>query len=131
MPVQVKEFKGSVLIEPAGLLDDNLQVDESLVEVDENGLTTVLITDTGKSLCHLKSDAQLAHANKVESELLSVTGQVPESTPSDENSTRPPEISRGQLLVKDELTHPLQDNTSEPEMLPAEFSEQCKVLGCM
>ena len=63
----------------------------------------------------------------MESELLSGTGQVPESTPSDGNSIRPPEISGGQLLVKDELSHPSQDNTSESEMLPAEFSEQCRV----
>ena len=45
VPVQIKELKGSVLIEPADLLDDSLQVDESLVEVDENGLTTLLITN--------------------------------------------------------------------------------------
>ena len=57
VPVQIKELKGSVLIEPADLLDDSLQVDESLVEVDENGLTTLLITNNGKSPCHLKSGA--------------------------------------------------------------------------
>ena len=110
-----------VLIEPEGLVDDCLQVDESLVEVDENGLTTLLITNNSKSPYHLKSGAQLAHASTVESELLSITGQAPESTPSTENSKRPPEISKVQLLVQDTLTATLQvDKTTEP-------SEQCRI----
>ena len=128
VPVQVKDMRGPVLIEPEGLVDDCLQVDESLVEVDENGLTTLLITNNSKSPYHLKSGVQLAHASKVESELLSITGQVPESTHSTENSRRPPEISKAQLLVQDTLTAPLQvDNTSEQEVLPAEPSEQCRI----
>ena len=61
-------------------------------------------------------------------ELLSITGQVPESTPSTKDSRRPPEISKAQLLVQDTLTAPLQvDNTSEQEVLPAEPSEQCRI----
>ena len=62
VPVQVKDMRGPVLIESEGLVDDCLQVDESLVEVDENGLTTLLITNNGKSPYHLKSGEQLAHA---------------------------------------------------------------------
>ena len=101
-------MRGPVLIKPEGLVDDCLQVDETLVEVDENGLTTLLITNNSKSPYHLKSGVQLAHASKVEPELLSITGQVPEYTPSTENSRRPPEISKAQLLVQDTLTAPLQ-----------------------
>lgn len=47
VPVQVEELRGSVLIEPECPLDDCLQVDESLVRVSEDGLTTILIINNG------------------------------------------------------------------------------------
>ena len=78
VPVQVEEIRGSVLIEPGGLLDDCLQVNESIVEVDENGLTTLLNVNKGKLPCYLRSGMQLANANEVDSELLNITSQAPD-----------------------------------------------------
>ena len=60
VPVQVEELRGSVLIETECSLDDCLQVDESLVRVSEDGLTTLLIINNGKSSCQLRSGVELA-----------------------------------------------------------------------
>ena len=75
---------------------------------------------------------QLANANEVDSELLNITSQAPDPTPSSESGTRPPEISKAQLPntldEAMELTLPLQvEDTGEPEILPAEFSEEYRL----
>ena len=66
-------MRGSALIEPDSQLDDCLQVDNSLVEVNNDGLTTLLIINNGKSPCQLKSGLELAQACEVELELLNGT----------------------------------------------------------
>ena len=89
-----------------------------------NGLTTLLIINKGKLPCYLKSGMQLANANEVDSELLNITSQAPDPTPSSENGMRPPEISKVQLPntldEAMELTFPLKiEGTGEQEILPA------------
>ena len=80
IPVQVKELRGSVLIEPECSIDDCLQVDESLVRVSEDGLTTLLIINNGKSSYQLRSGIELAQAYEVDLELTEHTSEEQLST---------------------------------------------------
>ena len=68
VPVQVIGLKGLVLLEPKGCLQSCLNIDESLVEVQENGSTTMLIVNNSTLPCHLKKNTEVAQA--VEAELL-------------------------------------------------------------
>lgn len=125
VPVQVEEIRGPVLIEASGLVDDCLQVDESLVEVNENGSATLLITNNGKSLCHLKSGIELAHASEVDLELSIPNQKCKLAARVDSTSTK--EVATTQIQLPSELDTsseempPLQVNSiSEQEMLPAD-----------
>ena len=68
VPVQVIGLKGLALLEPKGCLQNCLNIDESLVEVQENGSTTMLIVNNSTLPCHLKKNTEVAQA--VEAELL-------------------------------------------------------------
>ena len=68
VPVQATGCTGLALLEPKECLESCLVADESLVEVGENGSTTMLIVNSGKLPCHLKKNTELAQA--VEAELL-------------------------------------------------------------
>ena len=68
VPVQVIGLKGLALLEPKGCLQSCLNIDESLVEVQENGSTTMLIVNNSTLPCHLKKNTEVAQA--VEAELL-------------------------------------------------------------
>ena len=60
VPVQAIGLRGLALLEPKECLESCLKADESLVEVGENGSTTMLIVNSGKSPCHLKKNTELA-----------------------------------------------------------------------
>ena len=62
VPVQAIGLSGLALLEPKECLENCLKTDESLVEVGENGSTTMLIVNHGKSTCHLKKNTELAQA---------------------------------------------------------------------
>ena len=49
VPVQVKGVTGSVLIEQCETLNDCLSIDQAMVEVKEDGVTTFWITYNGKT----------------------------------------------------------------------------------
>ena len=68
VPVQAIGLRGLALLGPRECLESCLKADESLVEVGENGSTTMLIVNSDKSPCHLKKNTELAQA--VEAELL-------------------------------------------------------------
>ena len=68
VPVQAIGLRRLALLEPKEYLESCLKADESLVDVGENGSTTMLIVNSGKSPCHLKKNTELAQA--VEAELL-------------------------------------------------------------
>ena len=68
IPVQVIGLKVLVLLEPKGYLQSCLNIDKSLVEVQENGSTTMLIVKNGTLPSHLKKNIEVAPA--VEAELL-------------------------------------------------------------
>ena len=56
VPVQAIGLRGLALLEPKECLESYLKADESLVEVGENGSTTMLIVNSGKSPCYLKKN---------------------------------------------------------------------------
>ena len=68
-------IRGSALIESGSLMDGCLQVDLSIVEVNKDGLATLilLITNNGKLPCQLQSGVELAQACEVDVEMLSDT----------------------------------------------------------
>ena len=68
VPVQVKGLKGLALLEPKGYLQSCLNADESLVEVQENGSTTMLIVNNGTLPYCFKKNTEVAQT--VEAELL-------------------------------------------------------------
>ena len=68
------------MIEPECSIDDCLQVDESLVRVSEDGLTTLLIINNGKSSYQLRSGIELAQAYEVDLELTEHTSEEQVST---------------------------------------------------
>ena len=50
VPVKVKDIRGSsVLVEADKSLDDCLQVDDSLVMVDQDGFSTIMVSNNSKS----------------------------------------------------------------------------------
>ena len=73
VPVKINEIRGSALIESDSLMDGCLQVDQCIVEVNRDGLATLLIINNGKLPCQLQSDVELAQAHEVDVELLSDT----------------------------------------------------------
>jgi len=68
IPVKVEELGGSVLIETGLQLDDGLHIEDSVVEVDKDGQTTVLIFNQGNSPCHLDSGIEIAQASELDFE---------------------------------------------------------------
>ena len=70
VPVKVKDIRGSsVLVEADKSLDDRLQVDDSLVMVDQDGFSTIMVSNNSKSTYQLKSGMELAGASEVEPEV--------------------------------------------------------------
>ena len=49
--VNIKEIRGSALIESDNLMDGCLQVDQSIVEVNKDGLAMLLIINNDKLPC--------------------------------------------------------------------------------
>ena len=67
VPVQVIGLKGLVLLEPKGYLQSCLNADKFLVEVQEDGSTTMLIIKNGTLLpCYLKKNTEVAQAAETE-----------------------------------------------------------------
>ena len=62
VPVQVAQAKGTILLEPSKSLNQALQVEESLLEVKEDGSTTVVIVNNSNSSCQLKKGMELGQA---------------------------------------------------------------------
>ena len=62
VPVQVTQIKGTVLLEPSESLDRSLQVEESLLEVKEDGSTTIVIRNNSSSSCQLNKGMELGQA---------------------------------------------------------------------
>ena len=79
VPVKINEIRGSALIESDSLMDGRLQVDQSIVEVNKDGLATLLITNNGKLPCQLQSGVELARACEVDVEMLGDTNQTQET----------------------------------------------------
>ena len=76
--MKINEIRGPALIESGSLMDGCLQVNQSLVKVNKDGLTTLLIVNNSKSPCQLKSGMELAKACEVDVEL-SDTNQIQET----------------------------------------------------
>ena len=79
VPVKINEIRGSALIESDSLMHGYLQVDQSIVEVNKDGLAALLITNNGKLLCQLQSGVELAQACEVDVEMLGDTNQMQET----------------------------------------------------
>ena len=62
VPVKISGIRGSTLIESDSLMDGCLQVDQSIVEVNKDGLATLLIINNGKLPCQLQNGVELAQA---------------------------------------------------------------------
>ena len=62
VPVQIKQVKGLVMLEPSGSLDSSLKIAKSLIEVKENGSTTMVITNTRNSVYQLQKGMDLGQA---------------------------------------------------------------------
>ena len=72
VPVKIHEIRGTAaMIEADNFIDDCVHIDQSLVEVSEDGSPTLIIVNNGKSPCQLKSNMELATACEAEAELLS------------------------------------------------------------
>ena len=126
VPVQVEEIRGSALIEPECSLNDCLQVDESLVRVNEDGLTTLLIINNGKSSCQLKSGVKLAQAHEANIELISNVNQMQEVTPSLREITA--EMQSPSMLEEiSEQVSPLHVDSNIRQEVPQVQSEQFKL----
>ena len=99
VPVQVTGCTGLALLEPKEDLESCLIADESLVEVGENGSTTMLIVNSGKLPCHLKKNTELAQA--VEAELLDKADVQQELSSIKQNvDTKQQEIEMGYDLLR-------------------------------
>ncbi|XP_065908993.1 uncharacterized protein [Dysidea avara] len=68
VPVEVEAVRGHVLIESEYLPDDCLSIDDSLVNVNQEGRTTVIVSNNSKTPYQLKSSIKLACASEVEVE---------------------------------------------------------------
>ena len=66
VPVKVTDVRGSALIEAGDSLDDCLQIEASLVTVDQEDVSALIISNHGKSICQLSSGVELASASDVE-----------------------------------------------------------------
>ena len=77
--MKINEIRDSALIELDSLMDGCLQVDQSIVEVNKDGLATLLITNNGKMPCQLQSGVELAQACEVDVEMLGDTNQMQET----------------------------------------------------
>ena len=62
VPVQTTGIKGVALLEPSGSMEECIQVDGSVVEVNDKGSITAFITNRGKSSCVLEKGTELAQA---------------------------------------------------------------------
>ena len=80
VPVQVKGVTGSVLIEQCETLNDCLCIDQSLVEAKEDGVTTLWVTNNGKTTYQLQTGVELAEACEVDLELDNEVTVTPEET---------------------------------------------------
>ena len=69
VPVQVNGVTGSILIEQCEILSDCLCIDQSLVEAKEDGVTSLWITNNGKTTYQLQTGVELAEACEVDLEL--------------------------------------------------------------
>ena len=99
VPVRATGCTGLALLEPKEDLESCLIADESLVEVGENGSTTMLIDNGGKLPCHLKKNAELAQA--VEAELLDKADVQQELSSIKQNvHTKQQEIEMGYDLLR-------------------------------
>ena len=94
VPVKIHEIRGASMIEADNFMDDCVHIDQSLVEISEDGSTTLIIVNNGKSPCQLKSNMELATACAAEAELLSDQTQeatsyieLAEATSSEYNET--------------------------------------------
>ena len=60
VPVKVRDVRESALVEVGNSLDDCLQIKASLVTVNQEGVSALIISNHGKSTCQLSIDMELA-----------------------------------------------------------------------
>ena len=80
VPVKIHEIRGTAMIEAENFMDDCVHIDQSLVEVNKDGLTTLIIVNNGKSPCRLESSMELVKACEADAELLNENDQTQEVT---------------------------------------------------
>ena len=66
MPVQIAQVHGTVLLEPSESLDQSLQVEESLLDVKEDGSAAVVIVNHSSTGCQLNRGMELGRVSRVE-----------------------------------------------------------------
>ena len=103
VPVRVAQIKGTILIEPSKSLDHSLQVEESLLEVKEDGSAAMMIVNNGNTSVQLKKGLELGQAIGIEvvdhtlqSTTLSTESEMKQQIPESLNVfsvTVPPNIS--------------------------------------
>ena len=79
MPVEVAGHRGTVLLEPIPNLIDVLCIEDSLLEVDRNGIAAMVASNASKTSHVLKKGEELGTVQEVSilnSPKLSVTSQV-------------------------------------------------------
>ena len=64
VPVQIAHVKGTVLLEPSKSLNQSLQVEESLLEIKEDGSTAVVIVNNSNLSCQLKKGLKLGQVTE-------------------------------------------------------------------
>ena len=83
VPVQVAQAKVTVLLEPSKSLNQTLQIEESLLEVKEDGSTTVVVVNNSNSSCQLRKGMELGQA--IGADVIDYVQQ--ESLPSQQSSS--------------------------------------------
>ena len=96
VPVQVAEVKGTILLEPSKSLNQALQVEESLLEVKEDGSTTVVIVNNSNSSCQLKKGTKLGQA--IGADVIDHAQQ--ESLPSQQSSSTDTSLSAESEVIQ-------------------------------
>ena len=87
--IQVCQVKGTVLLQPSLPSDQALKIEQSLLEVKEDGTTAEVIVNNSSSSCQLGKGMELGHVSGVE--VVNCTPRVPflteQSLPAFDDST--------------------------------------------
>jgi len=96
----------SVSIETEGLLDDGIHIDDSIVKVNHDGRTIVLISNQSNSPCVLECGRDIARASEVNVDVKTL------------------DKSPGKASTTEALTSSRPENTSSTEVIPPQHPEQ-------